>query len=95
MKWGGFYPANPGAHLKCHFQVSWVLFSPPKDKAHPILWPAAGNASFPGEFGTPGPKPLEPHLQELVEADWIPHGEVGEPGGGFQERLESMESQNH
>lgn len=35
------------------------------------------------------------HLQELVEADWIPHGEVGEPGGGFQERLESMESQNH
>lgn len=31
------------------------------------------------------------HLQELPKADWISHGEVGEPGGGFQEMLEIME----
>lgn len=60
MKRGGFYPADPGTHLKRHFQVSWVLFSPPKGKAHAMFWPAAGNASFPGEFGVPGSKPLAP-----------------------------------
>lgn len=30
MKQWEFYPADPGARLKCHFQVSQVLFLPPE-----------------------------------------------------------------